>query len=115
MPERRPKSTAIRRFSGWPLGTLAVLVVLTVDASGAGVTYSYDQVGRIGAAWYDTGMCVAYTYDANGNRTTQTNTGPGSPAWGSGAWGCFSWTSSCPPGNPPIWGSGIWSCFSWTP
>lgn len=94
---------------------LVLLAALVADASAAGVSYTYDQLGRVTTAIYDNGLCVAYGYDAAGNRTTQTNASPGSPAWGSGAYGCFSWTSSCPPGNPPIWGTGIWSCFSWTP
>jgi len=71
---------------------LMLSVVVIPDASGAGVTYTYDTLGRVTTALYDNGMCVAYSYDANGNRTTQTNATPGAPAWGSGMWGCFSWT-----------------------
>jgi hypothetical protein len=89
---RQHKRRLLRPLTRWPLGGIIVLAALTVDASGAGVVYSYDQVGRIGAAWYDNNMCVAYTYDASGNRTAQTNATPGTPAWGSGTWGCFNWT-----------------------
>jgi YD repeat-containing protein len=103
---------------GKPLVSAALAAALgfsVPDASGAGGSYTYDLPGRVATALYDNGICVAYGYDAAGNRTAQTNASAGSPAWGSGAWGCFSWTSSCPPGNPPVWGTGIWSCFSWTP
>lgn len=83
---------ALQRLGHWQLVSLGVCAALATGAAAAGVTYSYDQVGRVGAAWYDNNMCVAYTYDANGNRTSQTNATPGTPAWGSGAWGCFNWT-----------------------
>lgn len=39
------------------------------------------------------GVCVSFTYDANGNRTAQV-TAPvstGATVWGSGTFGCFSW------------------------
>jgi YD repeat-containing protein len=66
-------------------------------AGTASVTYSYDPVGRVATALYDNGTCVAYTYDANGNRTSQTNTASGggaqTPTWGTGTWRCFLWTS----------------------
>lgn len=71
---------------------LIVLASIVRDASGAGVIYTYDLAGRVTTALYDNGLCIAYVYDANGNRTAQTNSTPGPPAWGSGAWGCFSWT-----------------------
>lgn len=59
------------------------------------VIYTYDQLGRLSTALYDNGLCIAYIYDAAGNRTSQTNTisgAPESPIWGSGVWGCFPWT-----------------------
>jgi hypothetical protein len=39
-------------------------------------------------------VCVAYTYDQNGNRTLQTAaTMPvGSVTWGSATFGCFMWS-----------------------
>lgn len=61
----------------------------------ASVLYTYDQLGRVTTALYDNGTCIAYSYDANGNRLSQTNTASGSPespTWGSGVWGCFIWT-----------------------
>jgi YD repeat-containing protein len=71
---------------------LVLLAALVADASAAGVSYTYDPVGRIVTALYDNGLCVAYSYDANGNRTAQTNATAPAPAWGSGVWGCFAWT-----------------------
>lgn len=57
--------------------------------------FTYDPVGRVTTALYDNGLCVAYGYDANGNRTSQNNTiaaAPEQPTWGSGVFGCFKWT-----------------------
>lgn len=58
------------------------------------VGYSYDIDGRIVTARYSNGICVVYTYDENGNRTSQTNsTGITIAQWGTGSWGCFNWTA----------------------
>jgi len=77
---------------------LPLLAIAAIGAAAATVsaTYTYDPVGRLTTALYDNGTCVAYGYDAAGNRTLQTNTiggAPVSPTWGSGVWGCFPWTS----------------------
>jgi len=75
--------------------TVAALSFATLaikDASSAGVIYTYDLSGRVTTALYDNGTCISYSYDANGNRTSQTTASTGAPAWGSGAWGCFVWT-----------------------
>jgi YD repeat-containing protein len=72
-----------------------VLSVAAPECVNASVIYTYDQLGRVTTAAYDNGMCVAYSYDVNGNRTSQTNTLGGAPAtgtWGTGTWGCFVWT-----------------------
>lgn len=77
------------------LSSLLVLAASGSATTAAGISYSYDALGRVTTALYDTGVCVAYSYDPNGNRTSQTNTisgAPVSPIWGSGVWGCFSWT-----------------------
>jgi YD repeat-containing protein len=74
------------------IAMIAVASFATKDASGAGVAYTYDTSGRVISALYDNGMCVSYSYDANGNRTSQTNATSGSPAWGTGTFGCFNWT-----------------------
>jgi YD repeat-containing protein len=82
---------------GKRLGT-AIVSLLFLLASGnvnAATIYSYDLAGRITSALYDSGVCVVYTYDANGNRTAQVNTtggAPATPTWGTGVLGCFNWT-----------------------
>ncbi|MEI9425439.1 RHS repeat protein [Mesorhizobium sp. Cs1299R1N1] len=55
------------------------------------VQYGYDLLGRVTTALYDNGLCIAYTYDANGNRASQVNSTQ-TAVWGSAAWGCFKWT-----------------------
>ncbi|KQV29315.1 hypothetical protein ASC97_23555 [Rhizobium sp. Root1203] len=58
------------------------------------VTYGYDPDGRLVSALYDNGLCVVYVYDANGNRTAQTDVASATPpTWGSASWGCVKWTS----------------------
>lgn len=74
---------------------IAIAVGLVPSNVGASVSYGYDQLGRVTSALYDNGLCIAYSYDQNGNRTAQTNTISGTPelaVWGSGVWGCFVWT-----------------------
>ncbi|UEP53234.1 RHS repeat protein [Burkholderia ambifaria] len=70
---------------------------MPAEGTSATVQYFYDQLGRVTTALYDNGVCVAYSYDANGNRTAQSNTaGNGVPpmTWGAGVWGCVPWTPS---------------------
>ena len=77
------------------LSVLVGIIAFGSTTTAAGISYSYDKLGRVTTAVYDTGVCIAYSYDPNGNRTSQTNTisgAPVSPIWGSGVWGCFSWT-----------------------
>ena len=75
---------------------LLALLGISIPLGAVGsVVYTYDPLGRVTTGLYDNGLCIAYAYDANGNRTAQTNTissAPESPTWGSGVWGCFSWT-----------------------
>jgi YD repeat-containing protein len=81
--------------SGLGAALIAVFGLLTMTAAWADVIFTYDAVGRVRTARYDNGICVFYVYDANGNRTAQTNVNggaPGMPTWGSGVWGCFPWT-----------------------
>jgi hypothetical protein len=68
-------------------------------AANGSVAYTYDALGRVTTASYDTGVCIIYTYDANGNRLSQTikvSSGSGS----TGVWGCFNWNSS----GGAVWG-----------
>lgn len=73
---------------------LAMLAFLAATAAEADVVFTYDNLGRVRTARYDNGVCVTYAYDANGNRTAQSNVSgsSGTPTWGSGVWGCFPWT-----------------------
>ena len=73
---------------------LAAAASQSASAANGSVSYTYDALGRLITAHYDTGVCIVYAYDANGNRTSQTvNVGgnPGTPTWGTGTWGCFNW------------------------
>ncbi len=83
---------ALTRSIAWSAVLFGFLVPQGTNAS---AVYTYDQLGRLSTALYDNGLCVAYLYDASGNRTSQTNTLGGlpvTPTWGAGVWGCFSWT-----------------------
>ncbi|TGQ51031.1 hypothetical protein EN836_26170 [Mesorhizobium sp. M1C.F.Ca.ET.193.01.1.1] len=66
-------------------------IILQPTIANSSVNYGYDALGRVTSALYDNGLCIAYTYDANGNRTSQVNSTQ-TAVWGSGAWGCFKWT-----------------------
>jgi YD repeat-containing protein len=41
-------------------------------AANGSVIYTYDALGRVLTASYDTNVVVDYAYDSNGNRTAQT-------------------------------------------
>lgn len=74
-------------------GALASDAVLAANGS---VVYTYDALGRLITASYDTGVCVAYSYDANGNRLSERILVTSSSS--TGVWGCFNW-------NNARWGS----------
>jgi YD repeat-containing protein len=77
------------------LALLGVSITTTAYAANGSVAYTYDSLGRIITTLYDTGICIVYAYDANGNRTSQTINVGGTPTtstWGSGVWGCFNWS-----------------------
>lgn len=59
------------------------------DAATGSVVYFYDPLGRLSSANYDTGICITYNYDANGNRTSENIVVP-LPS-GVGYWNCFNW------------------------
>jgi YD repeat-containing protein len=63
-------------------------------AANGSVAYTYDALGRVTTSSYDTGVCIIYSYDPNGNRLSETvNVGVGgATTWGGGTWGCFTWT-----------------------
>jgi YD repeat-containing protein len=67
----------------------------TAFAANGSVAYTYDALGRLITASYDTGVCIAYSYDANGNRLSEKIMVTSSSS--TGVWGCFSW-------NNALWG-----------
>jgi YD repeat-containing protein len=69
--------------------TVGIWAIKATLAANGSVAYTYDALGRVTTASYDTGVCVIYTYDPNGNRLSETVlvSASGSP----GVWGCFNW------------------------
>lgn len=65
-------------------------------AANGSVAYTYDALGRVTTASYDTGVCITYSYDANGNRLSESILVSNSGS--TGYWGCFNW-------NARNWGS----------
>jgi YD repeat-containing protein len=77
---------------GFAVAALAVGCFIRPSEAGSS-SITYDLAGRVTSALYDNGMCVLYSYDANGNRTSQTNAIPsGTPTWGTSVYGCVNWT-----------------------
>jgi YD repeat-containing protein len=71
----------------------------SAHAANGSVTYTYDALGRVTTASYDTGVIVIYTYDANGNRTAQViniNTST------------LTWTVTATPCAENCWGAALW-------
>jgi YD repeat-containing protein len=81
---------------------MVALIGWTLDAAVAvngSVLYTYDALGRIITATYDTGVIAIYTYDSNGNRLSQTinvNTAT------------LTWTATANPCTANCWGQGLW-------
>jgi uncharacterized protein RhaS with RHS repeats len=67
-------------------------------AANGSVAYTYDALGRVTTASYDTGVCIVYKYDANGNRISETINVTAAGA--TGVWGCFNWNAS----GGAVWG-----------
>lgn len=90
-----PTGLSLLRANAAALLMLSMLAP-SAQAASASVHYTYDALGRVRTALYDNGTCIAYAYDAVGNRTAQVNTQAGTPetpTWGTGSWGCFQWTA----------------------
>jgi YD repeat-containing protein len=71
----------------------------TAEAANGSIVYTYDPLGRILTASYDSGVIVIYSYDANGNRTQQTinvNTST------------LTWTATSTPCTSNCWGAALW-------
>ena len=78
---------------------IAVAAIRPATAGNGSVTYTYDALGRVSTASYDTNVIIIYTYDANGNRTAQTinlNTAT------------LTWTATATPCTTNCWGGGLW-------
>jgi len=72
---------------------------LGAQAANGSVAYTYDALGRVTSASYDTGVIIIYTYDANGNRTQQVinvNTST------------LIWTATVTPCTANCWGASVW-------
>ena len=80
--------------------TLALLVaaIQTAAAANGSVTYSYDALGRLTSASYDTGVVVIYTYDANGNRTSEVIS----------VLNGLTWSATTSPCTANCWGQSLW-------
>jgi uncharacterized protein RhaS with RHS repeats len=77
----------------------AVMGTLTrARAANGSVAYTYDALGRVTTASYDTGVCIVYSYDPNGNRLSETINV--TTAGTTGVWGCFNWNTS----GGALWG-----------
>lgn len=81
----------------------ALLVNFCIGPAAAGngsVTYTYDALGRVTSASYDTGVVIIYSYDNNGNRTQQVvnvNTGT------------MCWDGIVSPCTTTQWSVGLWN------
>jgi YD repeat-containing protein len=75
-------------------GFIALLATLVPYEANASTAYVYDQLGRLTTIFYDNGVAVQFTYDADGNQTSSSaiTCGTSSLTWGSGIWGCTTWT-----------------------
>jgi YD repeat-containing protein len=74
------------------IGIAGLFMLGHAEAANGSVVYGYDALGRLISARYDTGVCIAYTYDANGNRTSEKILVVSSSSIG--IWGCFNWDAA---------------------
>ena len=89
IPQRRTSIYLMMCFVG---ALLAAFTPHAAIAANGSVAYTYDALGRVTTVSYDTGVCIIYTYDPNGNRLSETInvTSSGGPA----VWGCFNWAAA---------------------
>ncbi len=52
---------------GIPLCLLMIFILISMQAFGQQVVYSYDEGGRLASTAYDNGVNIQYSYDGNGN------------------------------------------------
>ena len=86
-----------KKPSAWILAFVLVTVSVVAafrlaHAANGSVAYTYDALGRVTTVSYDTGVCIVYSYDANGNRLSENINV--SDAGTTGFWGCFSWNAN---------------------
>jgi len=97
---RLVRCSFISRSSAIILGLVLMLCAVSAARSANGsIAYTYDALGRVITASYDTGVIVIYAYDANGNRTQQVinvNTST------------LTWTATATPCTANCWGAGLW-------
>jgi YD repeat-containing protein len=76
----------------WAKRAAAALAASLLIAGGANaITYAYDSQGRVIEVVYDNGAAIIYAYDAAGNRTTVSITGPSTTRWDVFSWGGANW------------------------
>jgi YD repeat-containing protein len=83
----------LRRYTMYSCSAAVALTFSEQPQANAATNYTYDRLGRLTSALYENGLCVAYSYDANGNRTAINSAPAGSPVWGVGSFGCIYWTA----------------------
>jgi YD repeat-containing protein len=87
------------RLSHRAIARLWILILILISegcpVAEATINYSYDRLGRLTSAAYENGVCLTYSYDANGNRTVISSiiAPVGPPTWGAAPFGCFNWTA----------------------
>ncbi|WP_247717913.1 RHS repeat domain-containing protein [Qipengyuania proteolytica] len=55
-------------------------LLMAAPAQAGEITYRYDELGRLVEVRYPNGSVMAYSYDANGNRSLVSVTGAPAPA-----------------------------------
>jgi YD repeat-containing protein len=93
-----PRSKLARAFRVAILA-FGVLGAHPAWAAGGAVIYTYDALGRVTTASYDTGVIIIYTYDSNGNRTqkvVKVNTST------------LIWSPAVTPCTATCWGTNVW-------
>ncbi|MEO6842567.1 MAG: hypothetical protein ABI192_17610 [Bradyrhizobium sp.] len=90
--QRNANALHLLTFLGVVCAVTAFGALTVADAANGSVAYTYDALGRVTTASYDTGVCILYSYDPNGNRLTQKINVTAAGA--TGVWGCFNWNIS---------------------
>jgi YD repeat-containing protein len=95
IPIRSSKGSQRFLPSIWLLALIAIVLTIPstpIRAATGGVSYTYDALGRVTTASYDTGVIAIYTYDANGNRTAQiVNVNSTTAVWNTFNWDAALW------------------------